>query len=162
MSIVIKGGVVLGVAVGLLTMIVGFTGLYRNPAVGDIVFPICAIAIELGVLIWALRQTASIKRYWGQVGTGTLIAVVGGVIIIASSLIFTAMFPDYKDIALAAQADGMRDRGMTEEQIEQSMPFIEAMTSPIAQALVGFVMTILFGFVLSLIVAAFARKKGDG
>jgi hypothetical protein len=159
MNVVVKAGVVLGVAVALFTLLNGFAGWYKNPSLG-LVFPIVATLIELGVLIWALRQTAAIKRYWGQVGNGTLIAVGGGILIVFGSLLFTSLFPDYMEIALAATADRWRDAGISEQQIEQQLPMAAAMMSPVPQALLGFVMTILTGFVLSLIVAAFVRKKG--
>lgn len=158
MNIVVKAGLVLGVSVGLITLASGVTGMYKNPSL-DTAVVIVFILIELGVLIWALRKTAVLKRYWGQVGTGTLIAVVGGVLVIVSSLLFTALFPDYKDVQLAKTADGWRDAGMSEEQIEQALPMAAAMMSPVPQALLGFVMTCLTGFVLSLIIAAFARKR---
>ena len=158
MNVALKGGIVLGVLVAVFTLINGFAGLYKNPSLGW-VFPVVATVIELGVIVWALRQTAAVKRYWGQVGTGTLIAVVGGVIIIFGSLLFTSMFPDYKEIGLAAAEDSWRDSGLSEEQIAQQRPVAEAMMSPIAQAILGFIMTILTGFVLSLIVGAFVRKK---
>ncbi len=158
MNVVVKAGVVLGVAVGLFSQVYGATGLYRNPSLG-FVFPVVATLIELGVLIWALRQTSAVKRYWGQVGTGTLVALAGGVLVIVGSLAFTSMYPDYKEIQLAATADGWRDAGMSEQQIEQQLPIAAAMMGPVPSALMGFVMTILTGFVLSLIIAAFARKK---
>lgn len=158
MNVVVKGGIVLGVAVFLYTMIHGFSGMYKNPSIGW-VFPVLATLIEIGVLIWVLRQTAATKGYGGQLGAGTMVAVVGGVIIIFSSLLFTSMFPDYKEIGLAAAADGWRDAGMSEEQIEQQLPVAAAMMSPIPQALIGFVMTVITGFVASLVIAAFVRKK---
>jgi hypothetical protein len=158
MNVVWKAGIALGVAVLVLTMISGFTGMYKNPS-GGWIFPVLATVIELGVLFWALRQTAALKRYGGQVGTGVLAAVVGGVIIIFSSLLFTAMFPDYKEASLATVADGWRDAGMSEDQIQKQLPGVEFMMRPVPQAIFGFVMTVLTGLVGSLIIAAFVRKK---
>lgn len=156
---VVKGGIVLGVVVGVFMLLSGFSGMYKNPSLG-FVFPLGATLIELGVLIWALRQTAADKAYWGQVGTGTLIAVTGGVVIIVFSLLFTTvLFTDYKDVALARAADGWRDAGLAEDRIQQQLKFAEGMMGPVPNALIGFVMTVLTGFVESLIVGAFARKK---
>jgi hypothetical protein len=158
-NVIIKCGVALGLIVGVLILGNGFAGVYKNPSLSW-VFPLVATVIELGVVVWALRQTAAVKRYWGQVGTGTLVAVVGGAIIIVFSLLFTTvLFPDYKDAALAATADGWRDAGMSEDQIRQQLPAVEFMVKPLPNAVIGFVMTILTGFVSSLIVAAFVRRK---
>jgi hypothetical protein len=158
-SVVLKCGLALGLAVGVLILVTGFTGMYKNPSLGW-VFPVVATVVELGVVIWALRQTAALKRYGGQLGTGVKVALVGGAVIIVFSLLFTmVLFPDYKEHALANAADGWRDAGLTEEQIRQQMPVAEAMVSPLPNALIGFVMTVLTGLVCSLIVAAFVRKK---
>jgi hypothetical protein len=158
MNMTLKGGLVLGVLVVVFTLINGFAGLYKNPSLGW-VFPVIATVIEIGVLVWALRQTAADKKYWGQVGTGTMIAVVGGVIIIVGSLLFTSLFPDYQEVALANAEDGWRDAGMSQAQIDQQLPVAQAMVKPIPQAILGFVMTILTGFVMSLIIGAFVRRK---
>jgi len=158
MNMTLKGGIVLGVLVTVFTLINGFAGLYKNPSLGW-VFPVIATVILIGVLVWALRQTAAVKKFWGQVGTGTMIAVVGGVVIIFGSLLFTSLFPDYQEFALANAEDSWRDKGLSQEQIDQQLPIAQAMVKPIPQAILGFVMTILTGFVFSLIIGAFVRKK---
>ena len=50
------------------------------------------IVLEVGGLIWGLRQTAREGRtYIQQVVAGTMMAVIAGVVIIAASLAFTTM-----------------------------------------------------------------------
>ena len=84
MRTTVKAGVVLAVAAAVLMFVIGFAGWYKNPSLGW-VFPVGATLIEIAVLIWALRQTARDGRgYGGQVGTGVLIAVIGGALIIRS------------------------------------------------------------------------------
>lgn len=158
MNVAVKGGIVLGVAVALYSMINGFSGFYKSPS-SDLAFIIVASLIELGVIIWILRQTAAVKRYGGQLATGMLVAIVGAVIVFGASLLFTSMFPDYQEFALANASDSLRDSGASDAQIEQQMAVVEVMVRPLPSAIVGSVMTIVTGLVLSLIVAAFVRKK---
>ncbi len=156
----LKAGVVFGAIVVVWQLIIGFAGLYKNPSMGW-VFPVGAIAITAGVLIWALRQTSTEgNRYGAQLGTAMVIVLIGGVIIVFGSLLFTTvLFTDYREIALANTAEQWEASGMTEEQITQAMPMVEMMVSPVANAIMGFVMTLITGFIAALIIAAIFRAK---
>ena len=156
----VKAGIVFGAIVVVFQMILGFTGIYKNPALGW-VFPVVATAITAGVLFWALKQTAAEgKRYWGLVGTGMVIALIACVLIIGGSLLYTSvLFPDYADIALAQAAEQFEASGLPEEQIEVQMKATEWLVSPVPSAILGAVMTLITSFVVSLIVAAIVKQK---
>ena len=159
MSPIVKAGVVLAVAVAVLMFVNGFAGLYRNPSTGW-TFPVGATLIEIGVLIWALRQTAREGRgYGGQVGAGLMIAAIGGALMIPISLIWGAMFSDWAQVGEAAMADSLADRGMSEEQIAQYVQSTAFMRTGLFNAIFGFVASVVTGLVASLIIAAFVRKK---
>ena len=159
MRTTVKAGVVLAVAAAVLMFVIGFAGWYKNPSLGW-VFPVGATLIEIAVLIWALRQTARDGRgYGGQVGAGVLIAVIGGALIIPISMIWAAMFPDWVQFAEAAMADGLAERGMSEEQITQMIQSTAFMRTGLSNGIFGFLATVITGLVASLIIAAFVRKK---
>jgi len=96
MNPILTAGVLIGILCSAWTFILGFTGLYKSPA-ANVVFISVAMAIEVVVLTWGLRRTAAEGRaYGGQILAGTMMAIVAGVIIIASSLLFTTVvFPNY-------------------------------------------------------------------
>ncbi len=156
----LKAGVVFGAIVVVWQLITGFAGLYKNPAMAW-VFPLGATLITVGVLIWALRQTAAEgKRYGAQLGTAMVIALIGGVIILFGSFLYTTvLFTDYREIALTNAVEQWEASGMTAEQIDQVMPFAEMMASPVAAAIGGFVMTQITAFIAALIIAAIFRSK---
>ena len=156
----VKAGVVFGAIVVVWQLITGFAGLYKNPAMAW-VFPLGATLITVGVLIWALRQTATEgKRYGSQLGTAMVIALIGGVIILFGSFLYTTvLFTDYREIALTNAVEQWEASGMTAEQIDQVMPFAEMMASPVAAAIGGFVMTQITAFIAALIIAAIFRAK---
>ena len=156
---VVNAGVMLGIAVAILQFISGITGLYKNPGLSW-VFPLVAIAIEIVVVVWGLRQTAKLgKGYGGQVGAGVLIAVVGAVIIFVTSMIWSRVFPGAGEVMAAAQADAWADQGMSEEQITQMLQTTAFTRTPLFMAIMGSIYTILTGLVISLIAAIWVRHK---
>ena len=81
MNPILSAGVVIGVLCSAWTFVLGFTGLYKSPS-ANVVFISVAMAIEIVVLTWGLRRTAAEGRaYGGQILAGTMMAIVGGVII---------------------------------------------------------------------------------
>jgi hypothetical protein len=155
----LKAGIVFGAIVVVWQLIYGFAGLYKNPALGWL-FPVVAIVITAGVLFWALKQTAAEgKRYWGLVGTGMVIALIACVLILLGSFLYTSLFPDYADMALAQAAERVEASGLPAEQQEAQMKLAESLSSPAVQSISGGVMTLITSFVVSLIVAAIVRQK---
>ena len=159
MSPIVKAGVVLAVLVAVAMFVNGFAGLYKDPSLGW-TFPVAATLIEIGMLIWALRQTAREGRgYGGQVGAGSMVALIGGALIIPVSFIWGAMFPDWATVAESAMADSLADRGQSEEQITRMIQATAWMRTSLFNAIFGCLASIVTGIVASLIIAAFVRKK---
>lgn len=153
-----KAGIVLGVLVGIWTLLMGFSGWYKDPVLLNVFYVV--ILIELGVLIWGLRMTAPENTYWKQVGAGTLISVIGAVIIFCVSLIFTnLLFPNYFEELRAIREEMLRQAGQSEDQIAAALEASRSMENPVVNALMGVVGTVATGFVASLVIALFLRKK---
>jgi hypothetical protein len=155
----LRAGIVLGLAVVVWTFIFGFAGWHKDPAMSYLWWVV--ILIQAGVITWGLTLTrAEGKRYGGQLLSGTLISIYGGIIIIFGSLLFTmVVFPNYFDELSQMQAELLAQRGMTADQIEQTQALTAKLQTPVANAVIGFVMTLITGFILSLILAAVIRKK---
>ena len=76
MNPILNAGLIIGVLCGLWTFVMGFTGWYKDPTMSHAFLP-AVILIEIGGLIWGLRQTAAQGRnYAGQVVAGTLMSVI--------------------------------------------------------------------------------------
>lgn len=140
MNPILNAGVMIGVLCGLCTFAMGFTGWYRDPSMNK-VFLTAVIVIEVAGLYWGLRQTAREGRtYAGQVVDGTLMAVVAGVIIVASSLVFTlVLFPDYFEAVRSTGAD----------------------STPMSEAMSGFIGTLVTGILASAVIAIWVRARPD-
>jgi hypothetical protein len=160
MNPILSTGVLVGVLCGIWTFVMGFTGWYKSPVLANAFFLV--IAIEIGCLIAGLRRTAALGRtYGGQLLAGTMMAIIGGVIIIASSLIFTSVFPDY----LAGVEEAMRmslvQQGKSEADVAEALRVNAANTTPMAQAMNGFIGTLITGILASAVIAVFVRAKAS-
>jgi hypothetical protein len=160
MKTIIRGGILLGILVSIWTYIFGTLGMHKNMAT-SILFPIVATIIELGVLVWGLKRTAAEGRRWfGQVSAGTLLAFVGGCLILATSYLYvTQVHPTYMSEMNEAALAFYRSQGMDEAKIQQMMAQQAPYQAPMAQAVMGFVGTVVTGFILSAILAIFIRNK---
>jgi len=158
MTTTYKAGMYIGVLCGIWQLIMGLTGWYKDPAMYNIFFVV--ILIQVGVLIWGLKQTAPAKTYGGQVGAGTLMSLVGGGIIIIVSILFTALlFPKYFEEVRTMTIEMYKVQGKTEEEINALLSASQWSQTPIVTALSGFLGTLVTGLIASLIIAIFLRKK---
>ena len=132
---ILSAGLLIGALCAVWTFVMGFTGWYRDATMAWAFFLV--VAIEIAGLIWGLKRTAAEERtYRAQVVAGTLMSVVAGVIIIASSLVFTTVvFPEYFE-ELGANATS---------------------TTPMGQALDGFIGTLVTGILASAVIAIWVR-----
>lgn len=140
MNPILSAGLLIGLLCGAWTFVMGFTGWYKDPALGDTLFISVAMVIEIVGLIWGLRKTAALGRaYGGQILAGTMMAIVAGVIIIGASLLFTTVvFPNYfTDVKQASAASA----------------------TPMAQAMSGFMGTLVTGILASAIIGIFVRRR---
>ena len=159
MNTIVKAGVVLGILVEIWTFLMGFTGWYKDPALMNLFWVV--IAMQIAVLMWALKRTAAEGRgYGGQLGAGTLISLIGGLFVVVGSLIFTTMvFPNYFADLAAVQEQMLRTAGKSDDEIRQVMDMTARTSTPMMQALFGFLGTLVTGVVVSAIIGAFVRAR---
>lgn len=163
MNPILSAGLLIGLLCGAWTFVMGFTGWYRDPALANVLFIGVAIVIEIVGLIWGLRKTAALGRgYGGQILAGTMMAIVAGVIIIAASLIFTTMvFPNYFTDIEQAYRTALQRQGKTDAEIAAAIQASAASATPMAQAMSGFIGTLVTGIVASAIIGIFVRNRGS-
>lgn len=159
MNPILSAGILIGILCAIWTFVMGFTGWYKDPVMLRAFFLV--IPIEIGGLIWGLRKTAAQGRtYRGQVVAGTLMAVVAGVIIIASSLLFTTVaFPDYFRELEAANRQMLQAQGRSAPEIEEAVRANASMSTPMGQAMGGFIGTLVTGILASAVIAIVVRKR---
>jgi hypothetical protein len=156
---ILSTGILIGVLCAIWTFVMGFTGWYKDPAMANLFFLV--IPIEIAGLVWGLKRTAVEERtYRAQVVAGTLMSVVAGVIIIVSSLLFTTVaFPEYFQELEAAQRQILQSQGKSAAEIEQTIRENASSTTPMGQALAGFVGTLVTGILASAAIAIVVRER---
>jgi hypothetical protein len=161
MNPILLGGLVLGAACGSWIFINGLLGWYKDPSMYATFVPIVSL-IEVIVLVWALRKTAAQGRtYSGQVVAGTLIALIGGVIIICASMIFsTVLYPNYFEEINAMTREVMTKQGMPASDIDAAIEATRSFQTPFGAAIAGFIGTLITGVIASAIIAIWVRAKG--
>jgi len=65
----------------------------------------------------------------------------------------------YLEILKEAQIAKLEEDGMSDEQIEQSVGFIDLFISPMGMLIMGIVAGIFLGFLVSLVVSAFTKNQ---
>jgi hypothetical protein len=158
-SATVKAGLLLGVLCGIWMFVMGFTGWYKDPAKASAFFAV--IAIQVGVLMWGLTRTAKEGRtYSGQVVAGTVMSLIGGILIIGFSLLFTTVaFPDYFKETEVVYRDMLKQQGKTEAEIATLVAEGVAAHSPGLQAIYGFLGTFVTGVVASAVLAIWIRAR---
>jgi hypothetical protein len=156
---ILSTGVLIGVLCSLWTLVMGYTGMYKDPTLANLFFLV--IAIEVGCLIAGLRQTAREGRtYGGQILAGTMMAIVGGVIMMGTSLLFTTvLFPDYSQEVEAMYRAGLLRQGKSAAEIAAAVQANAASWTPMSQAMSGFIGTLMTGILSSAVIAYYVRKR---
>ena len=159
MNPILSAGLLIGVLCGLWTFLMGVTGWYKDPVMVNVFYVV--ILIEVGGLFWGLRRTAAEGRGYGsQVVAGAMMAIVAGVVVICSSLLFTTvMYPDYFTELEAMQIQSLQEQGLSDAEIVRQISEIRAATTPMGQALQGFFYTLITGIVASAIIAIWVRAR---
>ena len=153
---VVKWGLILAAGVELWTLVMGVTRWYAHPTLQALFWFVTLI--ELAVLVLALRESR--KRWLGQVGVGTLVALVAAPIVFGGSILFTTvLFPDYFETLRAMHESMLRAEGLAEPEIRAQVEAAAAMQTPIAQAAAGAIATVLTAVVASAVIGIFVRAK---
>jgi hypothetical protein len=163
MNPIVSAGVLIGVLCAAWTYVMGFTGWYKDPALAQTLFIPVVMLLEVGGLVWGLRRTAAQGRpYLGQILAGTMMAVVAGVVIVASSLLFTmVVFPNsFTEIEQATRATLQR-QGVSDADIAKTIQASAAAQTPMGQAMSGFLGTLITGILASAIIGLFVRSRPD-
>jgi hypothetical protein len=159
MSTPVRAGLWLGVLVVGWMFVMGVTGWYKDPVLGNLFFLV--ILLEIGLLVWMLRQTAAQGATYGrQIGHGLVFALVSSVLIFVGSYVFTTVaFPTYFDDVCAMQAQVLRARGVSEAEVAAQMKAAAPLQTPFMNALSGVIGTVVTAIAGSAVAGFFIRKK---
>lgn len=161
MKQVIISALVLTALVAVLSLLLAASGMHRNNPIGaNIAFLVPAILLNIGCIVWALRATAPGAGYLRQVGNGTLLGLVAGVLIFAFSMfMLTVLMPSYLGEVQESTIAWLQAQQIPDEVRAQQIEAIKN-TGTVQNSLGGLIGTFSTSIVTSLVAAIFLRRKG--
>lgn len=152
-------GIYTGLAVAFWTYVIGFTGWYKDPVMINLFWLV--VIFQIVFLFYGLKIAgADGKPYTKLIKDGLVITIVAGIIIFASSLLFTTfVFPEYFNEMQEIHRHRLREAGKSEAEIVKLIEIASKSQTPFINAMSGFIGTFLTGLLGSAIIAAILRKK---
>ncbi len=153
MNVPVRYGLILGILVTAINLAIPALGLHTSIGISAI-FLVVVIAINIAVVIMALRQTAADANYGGQVLNGLVLGAVGGVIVFVGSWLTTSVvFPNYMAEVMEATREMVESFGLPSGEIDAQL----AMGSSVGSAFQGAIGTVVTSVVVAAITAIFKR-----
>ncbi|WP_066629386.1 DUF4199 domain-containing protein [Labilibacter marinus] len=155
-------GLYLGIASIVYFLMMSYSGLMGNKALGLLGLVLMIVFIVLGLNNYKKKENKGFLGYGQGVGIGTLISLVGGVV----SSIFTYVFYAFIDPAkhteyLAIMQEEQMKAGVSEAQLEQMEGMMSIFQGPMAMAIMGIFSSVIVGLIISLIVSAILKKDAE-
>ncbi len=161
-KIAINYGLYLGIASILISVVVYAMGKQHEQG---IVVPILSFVVMATIIVLGIKKFKDVNGGFMTLGqgikTGVGIALIGGVISIAYTIIFmTFIEPDSLEQGMEIARQKMLDNpNLSEEQIDAQMEMAKKFSGPGMIAVFGLLWTLFLGFVISLIGSAILQKK---
>ena len=159
----IKYGLYVGIASVILYLLVYIMGLHYHE-----VSNMGSDVILIVGMIFAMREYKNLNNYmsyWQGIGIGTMVSVITGVMVGFFLMIYLSFNPQImeQDLKTALEANERVGEmmGFTDEKMDELDEASRAMIAPPFYFISYLFSYLFFGFMLTLIVAAFQRKRKD-
>lgn len=120
---------------------------------------IMVLFIVLGIKAYRDEDLGGYISYGKSLGTGTLIALFGGIISGAFTVVFfTWIAPDMMDNIIAASQEKMLEDGMDEKSMEMALEYTRKFMTPIWLFIFSILGSAFMGLLFSLIISVFMKK----
>ncbi|HWL16059.1 MAG TPA: DUF4199 domain-containing protein [Opitutus sp.] len=155
----------------LLNLILFFTGHHTElekvgsaQTIASVVGLLIAIA-GLGLAIRARRSEVPVNEDFGYgraLGAGIMTSLVSA--IAGAILTFVYMHfinPGFNDLLVQTEINKWESAGMSQAQIDAAEGIMRKMLHPVAQAAFTVIVGVIFGTIISLVLAAFIRRRAS-
>lgn len=154
-------GLYIGIVLTLFSVILYVTGQMQNKTLGYISIPIYIACIAMAQIYYRNNELNGEIAYGQAVGFGTAIMLFSGIITALYTLIIYKLDPSLIEQIKNMQEEAMRQKNMSDEQIEAAMNIASKMMSPGIMAISGLLGSVIIGTVISLITSIFVKKQGN-
>ncbi len=156
---------------GLYSGIAGIIISVINYAIGNIYEPhwwvlVVSIIVSIALIVLGIKNVKELNGGYltlsEAIKTGLGIALIGGIISVLYTLIFTSFIePDFYVRMAEVSHQNILDKypNFTDEQIEAANAMASKFTNPTMTAAFGLMGSLFFGLIVSLIAGAIMKKK---
>lgn len=157
--VALKWGVMLGIALMLITLL-----MYLTTPTGNIGFTLLTLAVMVAFLYLGMseyrRLNGGFMSYGEGMGLGALLSAVAGMLSAAFTTFYNVVIdPGIQQRSVELAREQLEKQNMSDEQIDQAMEMAMKFQSPGFMFVAGIFGTIIMGALLSLVVAAVLRKN---
>ena len=159
------------IAIGnaVITLVLYLAGFHSDPdklQTGNYVVTATGLALGISFLVIGIRtKRAAVPAtqefsYGSALGAGVMIALFASLFGSVFQFIYLSFInPGFAEVMIQAQTAKMQSTGLSADQIDKATQFMRVMTRPAIQAVMGFFGGIIFSMIISLIAAAFLKRK---
>lgn len=147
----------------LITLLEYFLGIDKTP--NGRWFGLIGMIGVIVMMYLAIRERKredydGYMTYGQSVGAGFMVGLFSSIVMAIFMFVYLSRInPELLDYTRDQVAQGFRDRGMTADQQEQAMKWVNITTSPGGQAISTLLGGTLMGLVIALIMSIFTRSK---
>src|SRR5690348_13561802 len=150
-------GLITAIVMIVIGLIIYVAGLSFKPGMQYVVYIPFLIGIIMNAIAFSKANNADVT--FGNIfGSGFKVTAIVTLISIVWSFIFVMIFPEIKDKAMEMAREQMQTKGLTEEQMDQSIKMAQKFFTTFMIAGILF-MYLIVGVIFSLIGAGVAKKK---
>lgn len=155
----LRWGLLTGAALVVLGVLFQLFRLYEKPALALVFYALLAACIVLAHRAFKAAGDGTL-RYGQGLGIGALLSVLAGALYGVFVCAYTALVSDASlQWAKEQQLAQLEAQKVPPEQAEAAMALMEKLLTPVPAAILTFAQVAIFGVILSLIVAAFTRRR---
>jgi len=162
-------GAFIAISNAAITLVLYLAGFHTDPAklqTGNFVAGAAGLVIGISLLVIGIRaKRATVPEtkefnYGLALGAGVMISLFAVLFGTAFQFIYQSFInPGFADVLLQAQTAKLEAAGLSSDQIDKATQVMRMMTKPVVQAAMGFFGGMVMSVIISLIVAAFLRRK---
>lgn len=153
-------GIILGVVVIIFSLLLFVLDVDKQSSLNYLSYVFVLAGIIIVQINYRNKNLGGFISYSKAFTVGFLTMVFYGILMaIFTYIFFVYIDPGAIEELLAASEEGMIERGMSDQDIDQAMTMVEKMQTPVMLTVWALFGNVLIGLILSLITAIFVKKE---
>lgn len=158
----LKFGLMTGGALILVSLLFYVMDIPRDSWIQYLSFLLLIGGIILGTVQFRDKHSGGFLSYGRCLGSGVLISLAVGVVMAVYIYLFFKFFDPGEIAKMIEMAEqGMVDKGMNDQQIDQAMAMSSKMMTPAIMAVLNIFSMVFWGTIFSLIISIFLKKNDE-